>query len=48
MSNITVDGVEYAPINKSDDIRICVLQRGWVKVGDNLTASMISCNLVQL
>jgi len=33
MDNITVNGVEYAPLNKSDDIRIVILQRGWVFVG---------------
>ena len=30
---ITVDGIEYAPIVKSGDIRIVILQRGWVYVG---------------
>lgn len=33
MKNITVDGVGYAPINKGDDIRIVILQRGWAMVG---------------
>ena len=33
MSNITVNGVEYQPLNKSNDIRIVILQRGWVFVG---------------
>jgi len=31
--NITVNGIEYAPINKTGDIRIVILQRGWVMVG---------------
>ena len=33
MSNLNVNGVEYAPLNKSEDIRIVILQRGWVFVG---------------
>lgn len=33
MSNINVNGVEYTPVNKSEDIRIVILQRGWVFVG---------------
>ena len=33
MSNITMNGMEYQPLNKSDDIRIVILQRGWVFVG---------------
>jgi len=31
--NITVNGVEYAPVNKSNEVRIVILQRGWVMVG---------------
>jgi hypothetical protein len=31
--NITINGVEYAPLKQSDDIRIVILQRGWVFVG---------------
>lgn len=33
MKNIIIDGVEYAPIEKGDDIRIVILQRGWAMVG---------------
>lgn len=31
--NITVNGVEYTPLNKTNDIKIIVAQRGWVFVG---------------
>lgn len=31
--SITIDGVEYTPQAKSSEIRIVVLQRGWVFVG---------------
>ena len=31
--NITVNGVDYAPVNKSGEMRIVILQRGWVMVG---------------
>lgn len=33
MKNLVVDGVEYTPIEKGDDIRIVILQRGWAMVG---------------
>lgn len=33
MQTIEVNGVKYIPENKSEDIRIVVLQRGWVYVG---------------
>ena len=33
MNCINVDGVEYVKKEKSEDIRIVVLQRGWVMVG---------------
>lgn len=33
MKTVTVDGIEYAPISKGNEVRICVLQRGWVMVG---------------
>lgn len=33
MANVTIDGVEYTPVNKSSDIKIVILQRGWVMVG---------------
>lgn len=35
MKNITIDGVEYTPVKKegSGEVRIVVLQRGWVVVG---------------
>ena len=31
--NLTVNGIEYAPINKTSDVRVVILQRGWVMVG---------------
>lgn len=32
--NIVLNGIEYSPVNKlSEDIRIVILQRGWVMVG---------------
>ena len=33
MKIITVDGVEYAPLTTTGDIKIVILQRGWVMVG---------------
>ena len=45
MSNINVNGVEYAPVNKSEDIRIVILQRGWVFVGRYSQASENECVL---
>ena len=33
MDKIEVNGIEYQPVNKSDDIRIVILQRGWVFIG---------------
>lgn len=33
MKNIVIDGTEYAPISKGTEVKICVLQRGWVMVG---------------
>lgn len=34
MANVVIDGVEYAPVNKSGNTKIVILQRGWVMVGD--------------
>lgn len=34
MANVVIDGVEYAPVTKSGNIKIVILQRGWVMVGD--------------
>ena len=31
--NLTINGIEYSPVNTSNDIRIVILQRGWVMVG---------------
>lgn len=31
--SITIDGVTYTPEPKSSDIKIVILQRGWVMVG---------------
>lgn len=33
MKTITVDGVDYAPIITEGDIKIVILQRGWIMVG---------------
>lgn len=33
MKTITIDGVEYAPLQQEGDIKIVILQRGWVMVG---------------
>ena len=32
-NNINIDGTEYAPVAKSDEVRIVIGQRGWVWVG---------------
>jgi hypothetical protein len=31
--NVTINGVKYTPVNSSGEIRIVILQRGWVMVG---------------
>lgn len=33
MENVVINGIEYAPIQKGYEVRICILQRGWVMVG---------------
>jgi hypothetical protein len=33
MKNVMIDGIEYEPVEKSGDIRIVILQRGWIMVG---------------
>ena len=34
MKNVTIEGIEYMPITQTeDDVRIVILQRGWVMVG---------------
>lgn len=35
MKNVMIDGIEYTPVKKegSNEVRIVVLQRGWVVVG---------------
>lgn len=33
MKTITVDGIEYAPLTTTGDIKIVILQRGWILVG---------------
>lgn len=33
MNTITINGVEYVPIQPAGDLKIVVLQRGWVLVG---------------
>ena len=45
MSNIQVNGIEYAPIEQSGDIRIVILQRGWVFVGNFKKISDSECIL---
>jgi hypothetical protein len=35
MANVTIDGVEYAPINKASGNRaVVVVDRGWIFAGD--------------
>ena len=45
MSNVTLNGVEYAPINQSSDVRIVILQRGWVFIGNYQKVSDSECVL---
>ena len=45
MSNVVINGVEYAPVSQSEDIRIVILQRGWVFVGNFHKASDSECVL---
>ena len=34
MENVVINGVEYQPVNNiGNDVRIVILQRGWVMVG---------------
>ena len=34
MANVTIDGVEYAPVQApTGDVKIVILQRGWIMVG---------------
>ena len=33
MKSVTIDGVEYFPKQTGNEVRICILQRGWVMVG---------------
>lgn len=33
MENVVINGIEYAPLQKGSEVRICILQRGWVMVG---------------
>lgn len=33
MKTISIDGIEYAPVQAEGDIKIVILQRGWVMVG---------------
>jgi hypothetical protein len=39
MSIVTINGVEYQPVQKSSDVRIVVLQRGWVFIGRYVKAA---------
>lgn len=32
-STVIVNGIEYAPVQRGSEVRICILQRGWVMVG---------------
>ena len=35
MANVIIDGVEYAPVNKSNGTRaVVVVDRGWIFAGD--------------
>ena len=33
MNNVIINGVEYAPVKKDGEIKIAILQRGWVMIG---------------
>lgn len=33
MPSVTIDGITYYPESKSSDIKIAILQRGWVMIG---------------
>ena len=34
MDNVTINGIEYRPLNKTNEaLKIVVLQRGWVYIG---------------
>lgn len=33
MKTIKIDGVDYAPVQAEGDIKIVILQRGWIMVG---------------
>lgn len=33
MNNLIINGVEYTPVKKDGEIKIVILQRGWVMVG---------------
>lgn len=33
MSTVTINGIQYAPVNANGQTKIVVLQRGWVMVG---------------
>ena len=33
MKTITVDGIEYAPVQNDGEVKIVILQRGWIMVG---------------
>ena len=34
MANVTIDGVEYAPVNASGNRAVVVVDRGWIFAGD--------------
>jgi hypothetical protein len=45
MSTVTINGVEYTPTKQSDDVRIVILQRGWVFIGNYQKLSDTECIL---
>ena len=45
MSNVMINGVEYKPLTKACDIRIVILQRGWVFIGNYLQVNENECIL---
>lgn len=45
MSILIVNGVEYKPVNQEKDVRIVILQRGWVFVGNFKKVSDSECIL---
>jgi len=45
MSNVVINGTECAPLEQSADMRIVIMQRGWVFVGEYKKLSDSECIL---